>query len=105
MTTCQRPAYTLINKYQEFCHIFSLKQLKNCPTRITCNTCSLIDHILANSTEKIFQSSLIGCDHQLIFCARKVKRAKLNNHNNVFLRSLKYYTVNGFVKELLKVNF
>ena len=44
-------------------------------------------------------------DHQLIFCTRKVKRTKFNKHNNVFLRSLKRYTVNVFVKKLQKVNF
>ena len=43
--------------------------------------------------------------HQLIFCTRKVKRAKFNKHNNVFLRSLKYYTVSVFVGKLQKVNF
>ena len=36
---------------------------------------------------------------------RKVKRTKVNKHNNVFLRSLKYYTVSVFVKKLQKVNF
>ena len=30
---------------------------------------------------------------------------KYNKHNNVFLRSLKHYTVNVFVEELQKVNF
>ena len=44
-------------------------------------------------------------DHQLIFCTRKVKRAIFNKHNNVFLRSLKHYTVNVFVKKLQKVSF
>ena len=44
-------------------------------------------------------------DHQLIFCTRKVKQAKFNKHNNVFLRSLKHYTVNAFVEKLQKVNF
>ena len=43
-------------------------------------------------------------DHQLIFCTRKVKRAKFNKHNNVFLKSLKHYIVNVFVKKLQKVN-
>ena len=64
-------------------------------------------HILTNFTEKIFQSGITDCgmsDHQLI-CTRKVKRAKFNKHNNAFLRSLKYYTVNVFVEELRKVNF
>ena len=44
-------------------------------------------------------------DHQLIFCTRTVKRIKLNNHNNVFLRSLKHNTVNVFVEKLQKVDF
>ena len=106
MVVCQGAVHTLIYKYQEFCQIFSLKQLITCPTRVTCNTTSLIDHILTNSSEKIFQSGIIDCgisNHQLIFCTRK--QAKFNKHNNVFLRSLKHYTVNTFVEKLQKVNF
>ena len=38
LAACQGPVHTLINKYQEFCQIFSLKQLIICPTRVTCNT-------------------------------------------------------------------
>ena len=108
MAASQRSAHILINKYHEFCQIFSLKQLITCPMHVTCNTSSLIDHILTNSTEKIFQSSIIDCgisNHQLIFCKRKVKQAKFNKHNNVFLRSLKHYIINVFVEELQKVNF
>ena len=77
MAACQGPVHTLINKYQEFCQIFSLKQLITCPIRVTYNGSSVIDHILTNSTEKIFQFGIIGygmSDHQLIFCTRKVKR-------------------------------
>ena len=68
MAACQGPVHTLINKYQEFCQIFSLKQFVTCPTRVTCNTCPLMNHILTDSTEKIFQSGIIDCgmsDHQL----------------------------------------
>ena len=36
------------------CQIRSLKQLITCPTGVTWNTSTLIDHILTNSTEKIF---------------------------------------------------
>ena len=108
MAICQGAAHTLINKCQEFCQIFSLKQLITCLTCVTCNTSSLIDHVLTNSSEKIFQSGIIDCgmsDHQLIFCTRKVKQVRFNKHNNVFLRSLKHYTVNVFVEKLQKVNF
>ena len=36
----------LVNKYQYFYQILSLNQLLTCPTRVTCNKFSLIDHIL-----------------------------------------------------------
>ena len=42
-------------------------------------------------------------DHQLIFCTRKVKQAKFNKYNNVFLRSFEHYTINLFVEKLQKV--
>ena len=58
MAAYKGPVHTLINEFQEFCQIFSLKQLITCPTRVTCNTSSLIDHILTNSAEKIFQYGL-----------------------------------------------
>ena len=91
LAACEGPVHILINKYQEFCQIFSLNQLITCPIRVTCNTFSLFDHILTNSAEKIFQFGITDCgmsDHQLIFCTRKVRRTKFNKHNKVFLRSL-----------------
>ena len=75
-TNSQGSVHTLINRYKEFCQIHSLKQLITRPARVTYNTYTLIDHILTNSTEKIFQSGIIDFgifDHQLIFCTRKMK--------------------------------
>ena len=107
-TTSQGSVHTMINRCREFCQVHSLKQLLTCPPRATCNTSTLIDHILTNSTEKIFQSGVIDSgisDHQLIFCTRKVKRIKFHKHSNVLLRSLKHYTVNLFVAGSRKVIF
>ena len=59
MAACPGPVNVLINKYQEFCKVFSLKQLINCPTHVTCNASSLIENILPNFAEKIFQSGRI----------------------------------------------
>ena len=75
-TTSQESFHTMINRYREFCQIHFLKELITCPTRVTCNTSTLIDHILTKSTKKIFQSGVIDSgisDHPLIFCTRKVK--------------------------------
>ena len=71
---CQVPAHTLINKYQIFCRIFSLKQLITCPTCVTCNISSFIDHIFTISNENIFQSVISDCgmlDYQLFFLYKK----------------------------------
>ena len=90
-----------------------MKQLITCPTHVRCNISSLIDHILTNSTGKVFQSGIIDCDisdydcsiSPTNFCIKKVKQAKLNKHNNVFLRFLKHYRVYVFLEELQKINF
>ena len=86
-TTSQGSVHDMINRYKELCQIHSLKQLITCSTRVTCKASTLIDNILANSTEKIFQSGIIDSgisDHQLIFCTRKVKRVKFHKHSNYY---------------------
>ena len=60
----------LVNKYKDFYQKFSLIEIIKEPTRITCYTSSLLDHILTNSSEKISQKGLIDVgisDHQVIF--------------------------------------
>ena len=45
------------------------------PTRITCNSNSVIDHILVNYPERVIQKVIIDVglpEHQLIFCTRKI---------------------------------
>ena len=61
----------LLKKYKEFLSTFGLKQLIRSPTRVTCGTSSLIDHVLTNTEEKNSQSGVLEIgisDHQLIFC-------------------------------------
>ena len=68
-----------VKNYIEFCSALGLKQLIKVPARITSNTSILIDHILTSSTEKVAQAGITETflsDHQLIFCTRKIKRAK-----------------------------
>ena len=57
-------------KYLGSCKTFGLKQLIKPPTRVTLNTSTLIDHILANTNERITQCGLINIglsNHQMIF--------------------------------------
>ena len=57
-------------KYAQICSILGLKQLIKHPTRITCHTSTLIDHIITNCQEKVTQSGVINTslsNHQFIF--------------------------------------
>ena len=78
------------------------------PTRITCSTSTLLDHILTNSSEKVSQKGVIDVgisDHQLIYCTRKIKRIKHNMHNQIQVRSLKKYSAEIFTNALKTVQF
>ena len=90
------------------CQQFFMTEIIRDPTRITSTTSSLLDHILRNAEKKISQKGVIDVglsDHLLIYCTRKILRAKANMHNQVKVRSLKTYTPERFVEELKKINF
>ena len=81
----------ITTQYNEFCSLFSLKQLIKEPTRITSTTSTLIDHVLTNSFQKICQSGVIDTslsDHQMIYCTRKVLRMKTHAHKQIKCRSI-----------------
>ena len=87
---------------------FSLAEIIRDPTRITSTTSSLLDHILTNAEKKISQKGVIDVglsDHLLIYCTRKILRAKANMRNQVRVRSLKTYNPKKFVEELKKNKF
>ena len=108
-TKSNSTAITSICKhYMEFCSMFGLKQLIKSPTPITCNTATLIDHILTNSTNKISQPGIIETgisDHQMIYCTRKIQRQKFNKHKYIKCRSFKNYSTELFQEELKSSQF
>ena len=99
---------SLVNEYKDFCQKFLLTEIIKEPTRITCSTSSLLDHMLTNSSEKISQKVVINIgisDHQLIYCTRKIKTIKHDMHNQIQVRSLKKYNVEIFTNALKIVLF
>ena len=88
--------------------MYGLSQLIDCPTRITSNTSTLIDHILTNTQENISQSGVIDTaisDHSLIYCTRKIPKAKYNRHKEITFRSLKNYSPDVYKRTLERVSF
>ena len=97
-----------IKRYKEFCSMHGLSQLIDCPTRITSNTSTLIGHILTNTQENIYQSGVIDTvisDHSLIYCTRKIPKAKYNRQKEITFRSLKNYSPDVYKGTLEKVSF
>ena len=81
---------TGIKKYYEFCTMFGLKQLE-VPTRVTCSSSTIIDHILASFPDRFSQQGVIDVglsDHQIIYCTRKISRIKRGTHKRIRYRLL-----------------
>ena len=94
--------------YKEFFSSHGLKQLISCPTRITKNTSTLLDHVLTNSHDKVSLSGVIDIglsDHQLIYCTRKVTRAKFHDNKFITIRSLKNYSQDIYIEALNEIDF
>ena len=97
-----------IKRYKELWSMCGLRQLIDCPTRITSNTSTLIDHILTNTKENISQSGVIAIaisNHSLIYCTRKIPKAKYNRHKEITFRSLKNYSPDVYTWTLEIVPF
>ena len=93
----------------QFCTIHGLKQLIQSPTRITCRTSTLIDHILTSAPSRVSQKGVINVgvsDHQLIFCTRKISRIKTGGaHKYLNFRSLNNYTADYYKEALKQIDF
>ena len=89
-------------------HFFGLKQLIKCPTRVTCNSSSILDHVLASFPDRVSQSGVIDkgiSDHQLIYCTRKTARIKSYCHKQITFHSLKNYSPEIYEEALRKLSF
>ena len=79
------------------------------PTRVTCSTPTLTDHILTSALSRVSQKGGINVgvsDHQLIFCIRKIFRIKAGcAHKYLNFRSLKNYTTDLCKETLKQVDF
>ena len=94
----------LFKMYNNVLQLFNFEQIIDTPTRISCNSSTVIDHILSNVKENILQCGTISVgisDHLLTFCTRKISRGHFKSHNTIKIRSMKNYCAEGFI-ELLR---
>ena len=93
-----------VKNYFDFCIMFAVKQLIESPTRITCSSSSIIDHILASFPDRITQREILNfglSDHQLICCLRRITRIKRRGHKQITFRSFRNYIIDGYEKALI----
>ena len=50
-----------VKNYHQFCSMHPLKRLIQSPTRVTCSTSTLIDHILTSATSRVSQKRCYQC--------------------------------------------
>lgn len=99
---------SLYKIYQNVLQLFGLNQLINSPTRITKSSSSALDHIICNNVDKISQHGVIPIgfsDHFVIYCTRKITRFQMNQHKGIKIRSLKNYSKETLVGNLLDANW
>ena len=80
----------------------------NCSTRITCNSSTLTDHFLRNSQDNVSQSGVINTaisDHNMVYCTRKILKAKYNKHKELTFQLLRNYSVHIYKQALEKASF
>ena len=68
-----------------FVLFFSLHQLIKVPTRTTCSSATIIDHILSSYSDRVTQQGIIDIglsDHQLTFRTRKISGIKKGMHKH-----------------------
>ena len=97
-----------VKNYFQFCSLYGLEQLIKSPTRVTCSTSSLIDHILTTFPERVSQQGIIDVElsnHQLIYCTRKLSPTKVETHEQITFRSLENYAAEAYKESLGKENF
>jgi hypothetical protein len=89
-SSLDQPTKTLISLYE----LYQLSQLIVEPTRVTCSSSSLIDHLVTTSPEKIVSSGVIHLgisDHSLIYGIRKLNSVEKNQEKLIEFRNMKHF--------------
>ena len=89
-----------IRKYKETCSMYGLRHLINYPSRVTCNSVTLTDHILTNMQNNILQSGVIHAsisDHSMISCITKIPKSKIKKTKGIT------FLVNSKITQLISI--
>ena len=95
-------------RIEELYQLYGLTQLISEPTRETCRTSTLIDHIAVSAASNIVESGVLKVslsDHYMIFCVRKYRGALKGQHKKVTTRQMKDFDQNSFLSDISSVDW
>ena len=99
---------SLLGHLKNLLSLFNCKQIVTEPTRVTPSSCSLIDHILTNSKDKVREAGVIPVgfsDHFLIYMSRGMTRPVFSDHVTKRVRSFRTYSPRIFREILTRTDW
>ena len=87
-------------------NIYSLKQLIKDPTRATCSSSTIIDHIATSCFKNIIESGVyeIGIsDYYMVYCIRKINGTVERDHKIIKTRKIKNFNQDAFLSHVSNI--
>ena len=87
-------------------NIYSLKQLIENPTRATCSSSTIIDHIATSCVRNIMESGVYEVsmsDHYMVYCIRKFNGAVERDHKIIKTRKMKNFDQDAFLCDVSNI--
>ena len=87
-------------------NIYSLKQLIEDPTRATCSSSTIIDHIATSCARNSIESGVyeVGMsDHYMVYCIRKFNGAVERDHKIIKTRKMKNFNQDAFLSDVSNI--
>ena len=89
-------------------NLMSFTQLIEEPTRVTCETATLIDHIATTYPINIFKSGILKLalsDHYMVYCIRKLNGSISKNHKSIKTRNMKKFSEEAFLRDVASIDW
>ena len=89
-------------------NLLSFTQLIEEPTRVTCATATLIDHIATTCPINISKLGILRLalsDHFMMYCIRKLNGSISKNHNSIKTQNMKKFSEEAFLRDVASIDW
>ena len=89
-------------------NLLSFTQLIEEPTRVTCETATLIDHIATTCPINVSESGILKIamsDHYMVYFIRKLNGSLNRNHKSIKTRNMKTFSEEAFLRDVASVDW